>query len=165
LNEIPFMNAVIFDASHWGSLVHWVVPFVGAVACGVAYLVGRNLLIGKPTPVDPDGPLDDNFLHGVTRDRRAAPRRKGNTVEIEILVADEESIPGWVLDRAIGGLGILVDHMIPPGTKVKLRPRATGDTIPWTDVTVRTCRREGIQYEIGVQFHRTPNYSLLLQFG
>ena len=37
--------------------------------------------------------------------------------------------------------------------------------MPWTETTVRSCRKDGIQYELGCQFHRTPNWNLLLQFG
>jgi hypothetical protein len=108
-----------------------------------------------------------DFLRGVTRDRRGAPRRRGGThVEVQLLMGEgQEPIPGWVLDRSIGGLGILLDQALVPGAVLKIRPRGATDTTPWTDITVRSCRREGLQYEAGCQFHHTPNWSLLLQFG
>lgn len=147
----------------------WLVPAIGVVTCALAYLVGRLFLVGKPkvTPGDPDGQVMANFLKGITRERRGAPRRKGGThVEVQLLPGEgQEPIPGWVLDRSIGGLGILVDQPLPAGAILKVRPRTAVESTPWTDVTVRSCRREGLQYVVGFQFHRTPNWSLLLQFG
>ena len=145
----------------------YLVPVMGVVACGLAFFVGRLFLVNKSqVPGDPDGPVSANFLNGITRDRRGAPRRKGSAVEVQLLLGqDQDPIPGWVLDRSIGGLGILVDQQLPQGAILKIRPKAACAPTPWTDVTVRSCRRDGTQYEVGFQFHRTPNWSLLLQFG
>ena len=103
---------------------------------------------------------------GVSRDRRASPRRKGNTIEVELNVRDDlPAMRGWVLDRSVGGLCIMVEEAIPEGTVVRLRPRALAETIPWTESTIRSCRKDGTHYELGCQFHRTPNWNMLLQFG
>lgn len=146
----------------------WIVPVIGGAACGLAFLIGRLLLVSKPSPppVDPEGPTETNFLQGITRDRRIAPRRKGNTVEVQISI-DERSDPtrGWVLDRSIGGIGILVDEPIAQGAVIKIRPRTATVTAGWIEVTVRACRREGHQFELGCQFHRTPDWNTLLHFG
>jgi hypothetical protein len=147
----------------------WVVPVVGGAACGLAFLVGRRLLSPRPPepPNDPVALFDAHFLGGVSKDRRAAPRRKGNTVEVRLsaAAADQEAVRGWILDRSIGGLCILVDHPVSVGLHLKVRPNQASEVTPWTDVTVRFCRQEGSQYELGCQFHRTPNWAMLLQFG
>jgi hypothetical protein len=147
----------------------WVVPVVGGAVCGIAFLLGRRVLSKNPTDdvvVDPDGPLDATFLKGVTQDRRCAPRRKGNTVEVELSDgSDAPPVRGWVRDRSIGGLCLLADQAIAEGAVLKVRPVTSGPTIPWTDITVRSCRADGGQYELGCQFHRTPNWNQLLKFG
>src|SRR5262245_43239837 len=145
----------------------WLAPVIGVTACGLAYLIGRRYLVSKPrVDGDPDGPLSADFLHGVTRERRGAPRRNGTSVEVQLLLGqNQDPIPGWVLDRSIGGLGILTEQELPNGAILKIRPRSASEATPWTDVTVRSCRRDGTHYEVGFQFHRTPNWSLLLQFG
>jgi len=146
----------------------WLVAVIGAMTCVLAYLFGRLFLVSKPrVQGDPDGPVvNDNFLQGITRERRGAPRRSGSSVEVQLLMGqNQDPIPGWVLDRSIGGLGILTDQELPNGAILKVRPKSAGEATPWTDVTVRSCRRDGSRYEVGFQFHRTPNWSVLLQFG
>ena len=36
---------------------------------------------------------------------------------------------------------------------------------PWVDIEVRTCRKVGDNFELGCQFVKTPNWSILLMFG
>lgn len=146
----------------------WIVPVVGGVVCGIAYLVGRRMLVAAPAPKLTEEALMPGGVvyEGVSRDRRAAPRRKGNTVEVQINIKEDEPITrGWVLDRSIGGLCIMTEEAITEGTVIRLRPRSTAETMPWTDATVKSCRKDGTQYELGCQFHRTPSWNLLLQFG
>lgn len=146
----------------------WSVPVAGGLVCGVAFLVGRRLLFPAPAAVETGQTLMPGSVvfEGVSRDRRAAPRRKGNTVEVVINAQEEEAhLRGWVIDRSMGGLCIMAEEAIAEGSVVRLRPRNTGETLPWTEVTVRSCRRDGTHFELGCQFHRTPNWNLLLQFG
>jgi hypothetical protein len=144
----------------------WTVPLIGALACVLAYLLGRRLLVAHPRSVDDAGNVSDApFLQGITRDRRAAPRRKGNVVEVELMIgSDEKPVRGWVLDRSIGGLCLLVDQPVASGTALRVRPRNAA-AVPWTEVTACSCREDDGQYELGCQFHHTPNWSLLLMFG
>ena len=74
-------------------------------------------------------------------------------------------VPGWVLDRSIGGLGLLVDAPVAVGAVLKLLPRTAPEGALWVVATVRSCKRNGTQYEIGCQFHRTPSWDVMLQFG
>jgi hypothetical protein len=151
----------------FAELSAWLVPAIGVATCVVAYLVGRLFLVGKPKPSnDAAESMMSEFLQGITRDRRGAPRRKGSSVEVHLLLGEGQvPIPGWVLDRSIGGLGVLTDQALPSGAVLKIRPKGVPEDTAWTDVTVRSCRRDGTQYEVGLQFHRTPNWSLMLQFG
>ena len=71
----------------------WLVPVAGALACGLAFLVGWRVFNGKQRrPIEEEVPLDADFLAGVTRERRAAPRRKGNTVEVQLLGGEDQPI-------------------------------------------------------------------------
>src|SRR5262249_45391240 len=105
------------------------------------------------------------FLHGVTQDRRAAPRRKGNCVEVLLAGDQGTTLLGWVLNRSIGGLCLLVEQPVPQGTACKGRPSSAGPTAPWAEITVRSCRREAGQYELNCQFDGMPNWNELLHFG
>jgi hypothetical protein len=143
---------------------YWVVPLVGGVGFIAAVVLGRRLITSRPAEA-PEVPLT-NFLGGVTQDRRAVPRRRGNTVEVHLSDgSDRPPITGCVIDRSQGGLRVLVDEPIAEGTVLKIRPTSGGVTTPWTDVTIRSCRREGFQYELGCQFDHLPNWNQLLQFG
>ncbi len=145
---------------------YWLVPVVGVAACGLAYLLGRRFFAGRPAaPATPDDGLDPSFLQGVTQERRATPRRRGNLVEVQLVDGDGTSLRGWVVDRSQGGLGLLVEQPLAAGVALRVRPSAVGSSAPWTEVTVRSCRPEGSQYELGCQFIHMPNYGQLLQFG
>jgi hypothetical protein len=156
----PFVSASLSDAV-------WIVPVIGAFACALAYLVGRRFLVARPATVnEQECPNDAHFLQGVTRDRRCAPRRKGNVVEAELTDGSNgPPIRGWVIDRSLGGLCLLLDQSVEPGTVLRVRPRNAAAAVPWTEITVCSCRKDGDRYELGCQFHHTPNWSLLLMFG
>ncbi len=147
--------------------VYWIVPFIGGCACALAFLLGRRFLVARAaSTADPDSPSDLLFLQGITRDRRAAPRRRGNVVEVELTDnANTPPVRGWVVDRSIGGLCLLLDQPVEPGMLLRVRPRNAATGVPWTEVTICSCRADADRYEVGCQFHRTPNWSLLLMFG
>ena len=146
----------------------WGVPVLGGLVGGMAFLVGRRMFFASPSPKLSDDELlpGGSVYEGVSRDRRSAPRRKGNTVEVQMNIQEDQPHQrGWVVDRSMGGLCIMADEAIAEGTVVRLRPRVAAETVPWTEVTIRSCRKDGIYYELGCQFHRTPNWNLMLQFG
>jgi hypothetical protein len=141
---------------------------IGGLACLLAYVVGRCFLVARPAPpaAESEATLGERFLHGLTRDRRCAPRRRGNTVEVLLSDgSDREPLHAWVLDRSIGGLCLLADQPVVKGTVLRVRPVRASAATPWTDITIRSCREDDGQYELGCQFHGTPNYSLMLMFG
>ncbi len=72
---------------------------------------------------------------------------------------------GWVLDRSMGGIGIQSAKQIEPGTLLAVLPVNAPEMTPWVDIEVRTCRENSGGYELGCQFIRTPNWSVLLMFG
>ena len=157
------MTSSLFALALDGS---WVVPLVGGIGFVAAVLIGRRLFAPRPAaPAPLDVPLD-GCLQGVTQDRRAAPRRGGNTVEVQI--TDVNSAPagrGCVIDRSQGGLRMLVERPVAAGTQLKVKPTSADASAPWSDITVRSCRRDGIEYVLGCQFDRLPNWAELLQFG
>jgi len=146
---------------------YWLAPVAGLAVCGLAFLLGWRFLAGRPgkRSAESDDDFDATFLKGVTQERRSAPRRRGNTVEVQLVAADGKTWVGWILDRSQGGLGVLVEQPIAEGTALKVRPRTASASIPWSEVTVRSCRREGHQYDVGCQFDRLPNWNELLHFG
>ena len=64
----------------------WMGPIIGAVVFLLAFLLGWRFLVARSRKAgaEPDGPFDTTFLQGITRERRCAPRRRGNTVEVEL---------------------------------------------------------------------------------
>src|SRR5271157_4013420 len=103
----------------WAIAQGWIIPVIGVGVCGLAFLVGRRFFAGRggEHSSDPAELFDSHFLKGVSQDRRSAPRRKGNTVELRLSAGgQDETLRGWILDRSIGGLGILIDRALPIGT-------------------------------------------------
>src|SRR6516225_2905840 len=90
---------------------NWVVPVIGAAVCVVTFLIAW--IVSARTARPPAGrteDLDAVLLKGVTQERRALTRRRGNIVEVQLAGAEGASLRGWVLDRSQGGLCLLVDQ-------------------------------------------------------
>lgn len=161
----PPMDLHLLAFVPWLPDSSWAIPAIGGVACAVAMFVGWRVLHHRPLPPSEEEQLDARFLKGVTSERRATPRRKGNQVLVDVTTAKEG--PTWIAvvqDRSIGGLGLLSEQSVAPGSVLRVRPQGATN-IPWIDVTVRICRPEGSQYELGCQFHQTPSWSVLVMFG
>jgi hypothetical protein len=167
------MHERLFALTPWLQDHLWMVPLAGLAAAGLAFLAGRRLFIRETPPAEPTDPdgSSERFLQGVLTDRRSLPRRKGNLVEVEVR-AEVPGNPnpleasGWVKDRALGGLCLVVDRELLPGTVLKVRPRPTQTVSPpWTPVTVKSCRGSHGEFELGCQFHHTPSWNVLLMFG
>jgi hypothetical protein len=161
------MQSTLVAAAGWLAEGGWLAAAIGAGASLVAFALGLRFLKARAAHGGAaDVPLDVTFLGGVTRDRRCAPRRKGNEVEVELASGpDGPVVHGWVTDRSIGGLAVLTEEPFPQGAVLRVRPRKASSSTPWIDVTVRSCRAEAGRFELGCQFHRTPSWNLLLHFG
>jgi hypothetical protein len=149
----------------------WTIPVIGVAAAGVAFLVGRVLFAraarapAPPAKADA-GPPVDVFVHGSSQERRATPRRRGNSVEVFLADSPDKSpVHGWVVDRSVGGLCLLVDKPVPEGAVLQVRPRTAPEATPWTAVEIRSCRAENGEWEVGCQFVKSPQWNVLLLFG
>jgi hypothetical protein len=68
-----------------------------------------------------------------------------------------------VVDRSLGGLGIVVPLSFARGTYLKVQPRDVREKT--VQVEVRNCRRQGRQWLIGCHFPDTPPADLLMLLG
>jgi hypothetical protein len=172
------MLIAVFNNLPLPLLLTWAVPFIGVVAAGLTFLVGRAVFnglkarAGRGSPdraraAAPAGGSSDPFVFGSNSERRGAARREGNTVEVILATPGDgaEPLQGWVVDRSVGGLGLRTDVPVPVGAVFNVRPRNSTSIIPWTQLEVKTCRQEGAAWEVGCQFVRTPPWSVLLLFG
>jgi hypothetical protein len=102
-----------------------------------------------------------------THERRSAPRRKGNPVPIQITNGNGEgdSVQGWVVDRSAGGLRLLVDEALTPGTLLVVRPTKAPPSFPWLQLRVKSCYPERKSWSLGCQFVQKPSWEDLQQFG
>lgn len=100
-------------------------------------------------------------------DRRAQPRRKGNPVSVQVSNsgATTEPMQGWVVDRSTGGLRLLVDQEIKPGTVLSVRPSKSHPGFTWVQIKVKSCRPERSSYNLGCQFMRKLTWTELQVFG
>ncbi len=147
----------------------WMIVAIGVAVGCFAFVMGRRFLIPRrlvqPPPPQPPSPVDV-FLEGSLTERRAAPRRRGNNVEVYLAEGpDRNKLPAWVVDRSIGGLCLLIDNPVPPGSVWQVRPRTAPESIPWTPIEVRTCRPEQGEWEVGCRFVQTPPWNIMLLFG
>jgi hypothetical protein len=98
-------------------------------------------------------------------ERRATPRRKGNPVPVQIRNGDNLPTRGWVLDRSMGGLRVMVDEALPPGTMLSVRPVKVPEAFPWVPVRVKNCYAERKSWNLNCQFVERISGRDLQQFG
>jgi hypothetical protein len=135
----------------------------------VLLAVGRLLARGKrraPLPIEaPREP--DPFTTKNLPEKRRTPRRRGNAVEVLISDASLTALPvrGWVQDRSMGGMCLVLNRAITVSTLLHVRATAAAVRTPWVQVTVRNCRAWESYWLLGCQFIQTPPWAVLLTFG
>jgi hypothetical protein len=147
----------------------WVVPAAGLCAALLVLFAGRFVLARRRAAAarPADEAAHDPFAHGSLSERRGTFRREGTPIEVLISDAEvtEEPVRGWVLDRSMGGLRLLLDDGVASGLVLALKPRQAPPGTPWVRVEVCSCKKEGDGFEAGCKFVRTPPWSVLLLFG
>jgi hypothetical protein len=98
-------------------------------------------------------------------ERRATPRRKGNPVPVHIRNGDNAPSRGWVVDRSLGGLRVMVDEALPPNTMLDVRPVKVHEDFPWVQVRVKNCYAERKSWNLNCQFVERVSGPVLQQFG
>lgn len=166
------ISAQDIDWTNWNN---YTIPAIGILASVVVFLLAQ-LAFGRPrkkqaveryaTLLRPV-PVEDPFYRGSAGEKRASVRRKGNPVKILISDAEGQAKPheGCVIDRSIGGLGMMVEEPVEVGTILSVRAVNAPASVPWVQIEVRNCRKGAEAWEIGCQFVRTPPWSVLLLFG
>lgn len=150
-------------------LQKWAIPAIGAVAACLTLYVGR-LLVARRSRAPRRPAIDsgvDPFAFGSPSERRRSVRRKGAPVRVAIAQDqhDEELLEGWVINRSMGGLCLLVNKPVPIGSSLRVRSLEYRDTDTWSDVEVVTCHPNGNDWELGCRFVKTPPWVVLLTFG
>ena len=100
-------------------------------------------------------------------DRRGSVRREGAPVRVALSSpAFRNGVnDGFVVDRSTGGLRIVMQAGVPPGSTLQVRAANAPDTIGFVCVIVRSCRKNGDHFEVGCEFEKTPPWNVLLLFG
>ena len=149
---------------------YWL-PLVIGMGVGVCALTVSKLAFGRKSLVPqakPEQTLNhDPFTAGSTTEQRKSFRRQGNPTGVRIALPDQKNQPseGWVLDRSMGGICIQASQPYAPGTQLAVLPVNAPTMTPWVDIEVKTCRELKGGFELGCQFVKTPNWSVLLMFG
>jgi hypothetical protein len=145
----------------------WALASVAVLGGTGAYFVGR-WLFGRKKPAPPAAEEQAGVpmrSADARADRRACPRRGGNVVQVQLRIdLDHEPFTGLVLNRSSGGLGVLSDRALPVQAVLQVRPDR-GRVVQWADAVVRSCRPDGEQFEVGLEFLGKPAWGYMMQFG
>jgi hypothetical protein len=103
----------------------------------------------------------------LTKDKRRHLRREGQPTPVLLAGGPSVGEPFVcsVVNRSRGGLGIVVNRRLPPGTVVRVRPVEAPEDVPWVRVQVRNCRRRAQGWYIGCRFTEHLPWSVILVFG
>jgi hypothetical protein len=159
--DFNFADFLPFLKETWPILVIGVATACLAFGVGVTTLRKRKFKAPQPTASPEPVPA------GGTNERRAALRRGGHPVTVDLHHPDElqPSQQGWVLDRSVSGLCLMVPNALPVGSFWKVKPCNARQTTPAVRVEVKSCVSDAAEWKIGCCFEKTPNYATLLMFG
>jgi hypothetical protein len=159
--------------------LHWlVVAAVGLVIGALALVVGHravrrpDLEAAKAAPApttqtEPDPGAGVAAAQRGHSEKRRAFRRKGKCTEVELSDQEAQEPPwrGWVLDRSIKGLRLMVDKDVEVGALYNVRVCGLNPTMPWMAVKALHSKPTGQGFEIGLEFVTPPTWNILLLFG
>ena len=145
----------------------WQVLVIGFATASLAFLVGWTTLRKRKAREEAAAKADDPYTSGGSNERRTAARRGGHAITVDLHDPDDK-LPqqqGYVLDRSVGGLCLLVPNAVPVGSVWKVRPCNAPRTTPPVRVEVKSCAAAENEWKLGCQFEKTPSYAVLLMFG
>ena len=163
--QLPFGSAVsLFQV---GMVASFGIMSAGLVAV-MSVLIRRRRHTCPLPPLSKDNTAKpDPFEYGSASERRAAVRRGGKPTKVYVAYADkpDELFQGWVVDRSMTGLCLLVSCEVAENSLLTLRSADAPRETPWVQVTVKRCSPHDDDWELGCQFVRTPPYGVLLLFN
>ena len=144
----------------------WLILVIGVATACLAFAVGMTTLRNANPKRRSRSPRQTRARRR-HNERRAALRRGGHPVTVDIHDPDElqPSQQGWVLDRSVSGLCLMVPNALPVGSFWKVRPCNAPQTMPPVRVEIKSCVPDGAEWKLGCCFEKTPNYAILLMFG
>ncbi len=145
----------------------WLILAIGVVTTCAAFVAGLTTLRRRKPKAPRLAASADPFAAGGVNERRAAARRGGHPVTVDLTDPSEVHPPqqGWVLDRSLSGLCLMVPNALPIGSFWKVRPSNAPQTTPPVRVEVITCAADAAEWKVRCRFEKTPNYAVLLMFG
>lgn len=118
------------------------------------------------------GPKDEKALNWAPpeqsyADRRGTVRREGAPVRVLLSSASFRNgvNEGYVVDRSTGGLRVVMNAAMAPGSTLQVRAANAPDTVGFVTVIVRSCKKEDDHFVLGTEFEKTPPWNVLLLFG
>src|SRR5687767_8600561 len=125
-----FQNFQSLVGPTFALLIPLIVGFVGGIGLS-AVAFRREQATTTPPTEEPEKSNEDQeseeaVINWEKKDARRSPRRSGRICEVMVALPGETDFPqqGLVLNRSVGGLGILVSNEYPPGTVLGVLPTA-----------------------------------------
>jgi hypothetical protein len=100
-----------------------------------------------------------------TREQRAALRRAGNPVAVEVIENDSKQIKAWVCNRSTSGLCLASAEPLTVGATISIRSTQYGDSANWVPAQVRRCTPTENGWLVGCRFAEALPWNVLLHFG
>ena len=154
-----------------GPVGSFLLPLIAGFAGGIGLtsLLHRRETTAAPPVPEPESEAETDSVEtdGKKKDNRRLPRRSGRPLEVLVALPGETDFPktGVVLNRSVGGLCLLLRKEYNVGTILGVFPSGGNQLTPWTETQVKSCRKHGAEFEVGVQFVKVPPYATLVMFG
>jgi hypothetical protein len=148
-------------------------PLAAGLLAFLLLLLAVSVVTGRrysreEEPAAAPGPAAADPFDVCFHDRRRAPRRCGNPVEVLVgnHVGGDWQSHGWVLGRSADGLCLMLAQPVEAGTVLRLRPTRVLAECPWVQVEIRHCRpRDTCRWLVGCKYVRKPAQEVRVLFG
>jgi hypothetical protein len=100
-------------------------------------------------------------------ERRSNLRRYGSPTQVYVsdIELSGDPLPGWVVDRSSGGLGLMLTRPLEVDNVINVRAANVPESTAWVQVRVRHCRPTEGGYQVGCKFQSEQPWRVMLMFG
>ena len=111
--------------------------------------------------------VQDQVEEAIDEERQQSQRVVGNPIPVLLAPrdGDDEVLSGWIVERSLAGLTLLLDQELPIESVWRIKNARPSCTRPeWVTITIEACLPEGNAFKLDGKFLQHPTWQDMQQF-
>jgi hypothetical protein len=111
--------------------------------------------------------VHDQVDEAIDEERQQSQRAAGNPIPVLLSPREEDSelLSGWIVERSLAGLTLLLDQELPAASVWRIKNARPSCTRPeWVTITIEACLPEGNSFKLHGKFLQHPTWQDMQQF-